>query len=254
MSRSIICRWRLRVIRQSPLFYPIDADGQPDFDVRLNDGRRLLVECKTASQKRYSNGDFKVEAQKTRDSGAGTPQVHRTTNSTCWLRACSRRLASGSSGSDGPPTSLPGPRTPAGSLRSSESTTRGRLRFRCWPEPRFHRRLVRLHDGFGDALRQERWYRVSDLSLYRHPLADEGVVVREREESPKLRHTQPTILPVERSDVGARLCLDRRGWSIGVELEQERPVARTPLEDRVWVAEPLREVQVVPAWRNLGSK
>lgn len=50
---------------------PIDADGQPDFDVRLNDGRRFLVECKTASQKRYSNGDFKVEAQKTRDSGAG---------------------------------------------------------------------------------------------------------------------------------------------------------------------------------------
>ena len=50
---------------------PIDADGQPDFDVLLTDGRRLLVECKTASQKRYSNGDFKVEAQKTRDSGAG---------------------------------------------------------------------------------------------------------------------------------------------------------------------------------------
>ena len=50
---------------------PIDADGQPDFDVLLTDGRRVLVECKTASQKRYRNGDFKVETQKTRDSGSG---------------------------------------------------------------------------------------------------------------------------------------------------------------------------------------
>lgn len=50
---------------------PIDADGQPDFDVLLTDGRRILVECKTASQKAYANGDHKVEAQKTRDSGAG---------------------------------------------------------------------------------------------------------------------------------------------------------------------------------------
>jgi hypothetical protein len=49
----------------------IDADGQPDFEVRLRDGSVLLVECKTASQKRYSNGDFKVEVQKTRDSAAG---------------------------------------------------------------------------------------------------------------------------------------------------------------------------------------
>lgn len=50
---------------------PIDTDGQPDFHVRLVDGRELRVECKTASQKQYVNGDFKVEAQKTRDSGAG---------------------------------------------------------------------------------------------------------------------------------------------------------------------------------------
>ncbi len=50
---------------------PVDADGQPDFDVALSDGRRLLVECKNASQKRYKDGNFKVEAQKTRDSGAG---------------------------------------------------------------------------------------------------------------------------------------------------------------------------------------
>lgn len=51
--------------------WPIDVDGQPDFEVELRDGRRLRIECKTASPKRYSNGAFKVEAQKTRDSGAG---------------------------------------------------------------------------------------------------------------------------------------------------------------------------------------
>jgi hypothetical protein len=50
---------------------PIDEDGQPDFDVRLVDGRELKVECKTASRNRYRDGDFKVEVQKTRDSGAG---------------------------------------------------------------------------------------------------------------------------------------------------------------------------------------
>lgn len=49
----------------------IDVDGQPDFRVRLHDGREFLVECKTASKKLYANGDFKIEVQKTRDSGAG---------------------------------------------------------------------------------------------------------------------------------------------------------------------------------------
>jgi len=49
----------------------IDADGRPDFAVGLVDGRELVIECKNASQKRYKGGDFKVEAQKTRDSGAG---------------------------------------------------------------------------------------------------------------------------------------------------------------------------------------
>jgi hypothetical protein len=49
----------------------IDEDGQPDFRVRLLDGRTVLVECKTTSRDRYKDGDFKVEVQKTRDSGAG---------------------------------------------------------------------------------------------------------------------------------------------------------------------------------------
>ena len=49
----------------------IDEDGRPDFEIRVNDGRRLLIECKTASPKQYANGDYKVEVQKSRDSGAG---------------------------------------------------------------------------------------------------------------------------------------------------------------------------------------
>ncbi len=50
---------------------PIDEDGQPDFRVRLGNGTDLEIECKTASRVRYKDGDFKVEVQKTRDSGAG---------------------------------------------------------------------------------------------------------------------------------------------------------------------------------------
>jgi hypothetical protein len=50
---------------------PIDEDAKPDFQVRLLDGTELAIECKTASRNRYKDGDFKVEVQKTRDSGAG---------------------------------------------------------------------------------------------------------------------------------------------------------------------------------------
>lgn len=49
----------------------IDEDGQPDFRLHLVGGAVLRVECKTASKVRYKGGDFKVEVQKTRDSGAG---------------------------------------------------------------------------------------------------------------------------------------------------------------------------------------
>jgi hypothetical protein len=51
---------------------PVDRDGG-DFDVRLTDGRQLSVECKNASPNRYSNGDFRVEVQKTRAS-KGDPE------------------------------------------------------------------------------------------------------------------------------------------------------------------------------------
>jgi hypothetical protein len=49
----------------------IDEDGQPDFEVTLTSGSVRTVECKTASRVRYKDGDYKVEVQKTRDSGAG---------------------------------------------------------------------------------------------------------------------------------------------------------------------------------------
>jgi hypothetical protein len=45
----------------------VDRDGG-DFDVRLADGRLLSVECKNASPKRYADGAFRVEVQKTRAS------------------------------------------------------------------------------------------------------------------------------------------------------------------------------------------
>lgn len=44
----------------------IDRDGEPDFDVTLTDGRRILVECKNVSPHRYADGSPKVEVQKTR--------------------------------------------------------------------------------------------------------------------------------------------------------------------------------------------
>ena len=50
---------------------PIDADAQPDFHVETANGTSITIECKTASKNRYKNGDYKVEVQKTRDSGAG---------------------------------------------------------------------------------------------------------------------------------------------------------------------------------------
>jgi hypothetical protein len=63
-----------RVLNEDPsiaLVVPIDADAQPDFHVTTTDLRELLIECKTASANRYKDGSFKVEVQKTRDSGAG---------------------------------------------------------------------------------------------------------------------------------------------------------------------------------------
>lgn len=63
-----------RVLAEDPAVAevePIDKDGQPDFRVTLTDGRVLTIECKNALRETYKTGEAKVEAQKTRDSGAG---------------------------------------------------------------------------------------------------------------------------------------------------------------------------------------
>lgn len=47
----------------------LDEDGQHDFDVTLAGRKKpVRVECKNCSPKRYANGDYKVETQKTRAS------------------------------------------------------------------------------------------------------------------------------------------------------------------------------------------
>ncbi len=57
----------------------IDIDGRHDFDVTLHDGRLVRVECKNSSPKRYSNGDMKVEVQKTRATqGDPAGRLYRT--------------------------------------------------------------------------------------------------------------------------------------------------------------------------------
>jgi hypothetical protein len=56
----------------------LDRDAQPDFDVRMPDGRTVLVECKNVSPEPYANGDFKVEVQKTRaTSGDPAGRLYR---------------------------------------------------------------------------------------------------------------------------------------------------------------------------------
>lgn len=46
----------------------LDVDAMHDFDVTLEDGTFLRVECKNASPKKSASGAFKVEVQKTRAS------------------------------------------------------------------------------------------------------------------------------------------------------------------------------------------
>lgn len=46
----------------------LDVDAMHDFDVTIDDGRSLRVECKNASPKTTAAGEFKVEVQKTRAS------------------------------------------------------------------------------------------------------------------------------------------------------------------------------------------
>jgi hypothetical protein len=46
----------------------LDLDSNHDFNVTLRTGQMLRVECKNASPHKYSDGDYKVEVQKTRAS------------------------------------------------------------------------------------------------------------------------------------------------------------------------------------------
>lgn len=46
----------------------LDKDAEHDFDVTMQDGRFLRVECKNASPELYASGEPKVEVQKTRAS------------------------------------------------------------------------------------------------------------------------------------------------------------------------------------------
>ncbi len=48
----------------------------PDFQIWLDDGRELTIECKNALSETYKDGNTKVETQKTRDSGAGRKYVY----------------------------------------------------------------------------------------------------------------------------------------------------------------------------------
>ncbi len=60
LERALRADPTVRSVRQ------VDRDGEPDLDVILRDGRRLLVECKNVSPRRYADGTLKVEVQKTR--------------------------------------------------------------------------------------------------------------------------------------------------------------------------------------------
>lgn len=64
---------RLKALQEKGLltYERTDSDGQPDFKV-VSDGRTLLVECKNVMTYRYSNGDYKIDFQRTRIS---PPQI-----------------------------------------------------------------------------------------------------------------------------------------------------------------------------------
>lgn len=58
-------------LRQAPgvvAVQRLDVDAMHDFDVTLEDGRTLRVECKNASPRSTADGSYKVEVQKTRAS------------------------------------------------------------------------------------------------------------------------------------------------------------------------------------------
>jgi len=95
---------------------------------------------------------------------------------------------------------------------------------------------------------------IADLKLDVATTTSELEVVWESMEALKLRHAEPAILPMERSNVRARLTLERRRWALRIELQKEGPVPRSPLEQRMWVTFMLRVVQIVSTRRDLGEQ
>ena len=65
---------------------------------------------------------------------------------------------------------------------------------------------------------------------------------------------QPAAAPVKRSHIRSRLGLDRRRRARRVQLEQEGPVARAPLEQRLGVTRALGVVQVVAPRGDRGEQ
>jgi hypothetical protein len=47
---------------------PLDVDGQPDFEVLIESGEKVRIECKNCSPKQTASGHYRVEVQKTRAS------------------------------------------------------------------------------------------------------------------------------------------------------------------------------------------
>src|SRR5438105_3853315 len=113
-------------------------------------------------------------------------------------------------------------------------------------------------DGGGErdreTLGQQRRHGVADLNLRGAACAGDLVVVRESLQALDLGETEPPALPMERPYPRARLRLDRWRRLIRVELEQEIPVARTPLKQRLRVSALRGEVEVVLARRHLREE
>jgi len=97
-------------------------------------------------------------------------------------------------------------------------------------EDSFRPRRHLLPDREGDPPGQERRHRVADLQLDLSPIASEMKVVGEALQSCQFRVPEPAILPVEWADVWTRLALEGCSWPAGIELQENRPVARPPLE------------------------
>jgi hypothetical protein len=66
----------------------LDVDAMHDFDVVLDDGTSLRVECKNASPRTSASGQFKVEVQKTRASKGDPASRFYTTDGFDVVAAC----------------------------------------------------------------------------------------------------------------------------------------------------------------------